>query len=138
MLLCLKCRKTLPLHFFDNNKKNSHRMRKHHECYICRKANRIRLRGTHKNKIETLTWIQCWEVYDKFKGQCFKCKMEGRLTIDHHNNESPLSLSNAVLLCNGCNAKKAKKKPNVFYSETQLNELVFQFKIEPIRFEPQI
>ncbi len=132
MLLCGCCKQTLSFDFFDRNKSNSHRGYYHHECYICRKANRIRLIGLYKNMSENITWQECWEVFNLFEHSCFVCGVKGRLTLDHHNNLLPLKIGNAVVLCNKCNATKARKKPQEFYSTTQLEQLVFQYRTQHV------
>ncbi len=132
MLKCLMCKQLLEERFFNKRQKSSHRKRLEHTCRICRKAARIRLRGSKYGKIETITWKECWDIYNIFHGQCFNCGTKETLTLDHHNNDKPLVFGNGVLLCNRCNASKRQKKPDEFYSATQLKELVFQYKIEPI------
>ena len=53
-----------------------------------------------------------------FNNQCFNCKSIDNLCIDHHRPLSkgyPLSLNNAVILCNSCNTSKGAKTPEDFY-----------------------
>jgi 5-methylcytosine-specific restriction endonuclease McrA len=61
-----------------------------------------------------------------FENKCFNCGSEQNLTIDHHfclNNGNPLTLKNAVVLCQSCNSKKNDKNPEFFYSDEQLDKL---------------
>lgn len=127
---CRRCKQQLHITFFDKNKNRPQGLEKY--CYICRKVNRIHLRGRHRGRIETITTQECWDIYNLFKGHCFNCGSKERITFDHHNNLKPLSKTNCVLLCNRCNATKGIKKPYEFYSATQLYELVFQYRIESL------
>lgn len=132
MLPCSCCKQILPKALFNKKKARYHRQGHDGVCRICTKASKIRLRGAHKGMTETIDWAECWNIYNLFKGICYFCGSTKALTIDHHNNDKPLSIRNGVLLCNSCNATKRQKKPHEFYSATQLNELVFQFKINSV------
>jgi 5-methylcytosine-specific restriction endonuclease McrA len=61
-----------------------------------------------------------------FNNKCFNCDSTIKLEVDHHKPLSKgfgLSLTNAVLLCRSCNAKKYNKDPNQFYDNNQLRLL---------------
>lgn len=58
-----------------------------------------------------------------FNHRCFKCLSADGLEIDHHYPLSKgfgLSLSNAVILCESCNASKNDRHPAEFYSSAEL------------------
>lgn len=61
-----------------------------------------------------------------FGNKCFNCGSQEKLEIDHHyplSKGNPLTLLNAVLLCESCNCSKKDKIPENFYSINKLNEL---------------
>jgi hypothetical protein len=67
-----------------------------------------------------------------FGSCCFKCKSVDDITIDHHNPLSEgnaLSVLNAVPLCRSCNSSKGFKKPEDFYTKTELKEIISKFGI---------
>ncbi|MCG6170143.1 HNH endonuclease [Leptospira sp. FAT2] len=66
------------------------------------------------------------KFFECFDNQCFKCKKEKHLVIDHH---IPMSLGghlipgNLVALCRKCNGQKWDNPPEKFYSRKELQEL---------------
>jgi hypothetical protein len=61
-----------------------------------------------------------------FYNKCFNCKSTDNLCIDHHRPLSkghPLTLQNAVVLCQSCNSSKSDKNPEDFYGEKKCDRL---------------
>jgi len=62
-----------------------------------------------------------------FNNRCFNCGSNKNLTIDHHrpiSKGNPLTLINAVVLCQSCNSSKSDKDPKEFYTRRQLKKLI--------------
>lgn len=92
--------------------------------------------------------IACGEVYSSehqratfraFDNKCFNCGSGDNLHIDHHRplvKGHPLSLDNAVVLCESCNKSKSIKDPEDFYGITRCQELdtkLAQIKVNYLR-----
>lgn len=63
---------------------------------------------------------------EAFNHKCFNCGSTNKLHIDHHrplSKGNPLTLSNAVLLCQICNSSKHNKDPEDFYGEKKCAKL---------------
>lgn len=61
-----------------------------------------------------------------FNNKCFNCESITKLHIDHHRPLSkghPLTLQNAVVLCQSCNTSKSDKNPEDFYGKKKCDEL---------------
>ena len=61
-------------------------------------------------------------VFEVFKHRCFKCGCKHGLTVDHFlalYKKNPLTLLNAILLCNSCNSAKWKRDPEDFFTPIQ-------------------
>ena len=86
----------------------------------------IRRRDLSKGFDIRLTAENINEIYSRFNNQCFNCGSKNNLTIDHHKPLSGgfgLSIDNAVILCNPCNASKCDRMPQEFYKPYQLEIL---------------
>lgn len=62
-----------------------------------------------------------------FKHKCFNCGHKDKLCIDHNYPLSkgfPLTLKNAVLLCDSCNKSKSNKYPEEFYTKKKFKKLM--------------
>lgn len=71
-------------------------------------------------------------IMNIFNKRCFNCGSTDRLSIDHHyplSEGNPLTTTNAVVLCKTCNATKATKKPEDFYTKEKLEDLERIFEI---------
>lgn len=82
------------------------------------------------------------QVYFKFNNKCYICKSKNNLALDHHYPLSlgnPLTINNAVLLCQSCNSSKSNKLPESFYSPEQLTDLQDNYGItkQPQKIEEQ-
>jgi len=79
------------------------------------------LRRERKNKVcEKFNKKLIDIVFCCFNKKCFKCGNEKNLVIDHHrplSKGNALTLSNAVILCKGCNSSKGAKDPELFYGK---------------------
>ena len=104
------------------------------------KAKNIRRREREKTQNSRFTKSELRKVYSNFGSQCYICKSNTKLCIDHHYPLSlgnSLTVNNAVLLCNSCNCKKGTKLPEFFYSPEQLTDLQLNYGISksPLREE---
>ena len=88
---------------------------------------RARKRRAKKAEVnENFTSAQEQITRKAFYNKCFKCKSTKTLTIDHHRALSkghPLTLDNAVLLCQFCNSSKGAKNPEKFYGIKKCKKL---------------
>lgn len=82
--------------------------------------------------LEHVPKISYKDIYDKYNGKCFKCKVEIPLErsdlkeLDHtlpHSYWYPYTTENATLLCADCNQSKKDKWPSEFYTDDELIEL---------------
>ena len=74
----------------------------------------------------------------EFNYQCYNCKTYENLHIDHHKPLSkgyPLTLYNAVVLCQTCNQTKFTKMPEDFYSKSKLKRLEAKLNKINIRYK---
>lgn len=118
---CGGCGQWLLKEMFNSDINNSDGLSR--RCSICRRPLYIIRRGIKKNRIETITNLECWSIYRTFDFKCFRCGSKDLLTIDHHINNNILSLSNGVILCKRCNTLKHSKDPKDFYNEEELSSL---------------
>lgn len=90
---------------------------------IQRKEKDIRRRHRGIVSQESFTRDDIQYVMNQFDNKCFNCGSTNKLHIDHHyplSSGNPLTIDNAVVLCNHCNAKKNATFPEYFYSTLQL------------------
>lgn len=118
--LCRGCGQWLTHNAFTSDADNGGMS---HRCSLCTRSVYIKRRGRSKGVMETITNMDIWSIYRTFNHQCYKCKTDINLTIDHHEPSSPLSFSNAVILCKSCNASKSNKPASVFYTADELKDL---------------
>jgi len=88
-------------------------------------------RAAEINVNENYTEEQLQITLKEFGHKCFNCCSTSNITIDHHYPLSkgfPLSLSNAVVLCQSCNSSKNNKLPQDFYNEKKLAKLERKLK----------
>jgi len=114
--------------FYNNNiETEKERNRKYRANNPEKERERRRRRRARKKKVnENYTKTDEKITYKVFGKECFYCKSKDSLTIDHHyclNDNNPLTISNAVILCRSCNSSKGIKKPEEFYTVSQLNNL---------------
>jgi len=98
---------------------------KSHALEIKRKSNR-------KRRALILLIKEKYTIKDEqttlkvFNNQCFNCGAKNNLHIDHHrplSKNNPLTLYNAVVLCNICNSSKGNKPPEKFYGKKRCAKL---------------
>ena len=96
------------------------------------KVQKLKRRERIKNINEHLSIDLIRTVYLNFNFNCYICKTNKDLSIDHHYPLSKgfaLTINNAVLLCRSCNSKKGKHFPEYFYSPEQLTDLQLNYGI---------
>jgi len=75
---------------------------------------------------ENFTTEQETFVKNRFNSKCFNCGSTEKLHLDHHfplSKGNPLTIKNAVVLCEYCNISKSDKDPEDFYTYDKLTEL---------------
>jgi len=97
---------------------------KHEPNFILKRRANVRKRRAMKLKVRE-NYSKQDEVFTRqvFNHMCFKCKSTDKLCIDHHYPlvmGCPLSLDDAVLLCQTCNGAKTDYMPEDFYSPIEL------------------
>lgn len=124
-----KGKETKKIYFINYIERN-----KHTEKW---KASKIAIRNRRKHlqkkiHINELHYTEILFIKNKFNNQCFNCESTNKLCLDHHYPLSkgyPLIEKNAVVLCNSCNASKANKLPQNFYTEAKIKQLETFFDI---------
>ena len=94
----------------------------HHQYYLDNKEafyeRKAKRRARKLGVFEHFTERQRAITRECFGNRCYMCGATDSLCIDHHRPLSAgnaLVLSNAVLLCKGCNSEKHNKEPEAFY-----------------------
>jgi len=114
-------------YYKSNPGKRSEKSRKWREANPERAKYHIRKRRAMKLAVnENYTAIDALITFKAFDNKCYNCKSIDKLCIDHHrplSKRNPLTLSNAVILCNLCNCSKGAKNPEEFYGIKKCSEL---------------
>lgn len=119
-VICWKCQslvKTKDMVFFSKN--NS-------MCNTCVEKGSKKRNELKKKLKEVYTLKDKKITMMAFGYKCYNCKTKKDLQIDHHRPISkgfPLSLSNAVVLCDKCNRKKLASLPEDFYGKARCADL---------------
>ena len=89
-------------------------------------------RAKRKQLQESYDRLDAQITMREFSNQCFNCKSNKALHIDHHYpfcGGNKLTLYNAVVLCRSCNSRKGYKNPKKFYTLGKLKLLENKLKI---------
>ncbi len=101
-------------------------IKKNPEKYLKKAQRYRRKRRARKSQVnENYTQIDEQITYIAFGHQCFKCG-NSKTVIDHHMPLSlgyPLTIFNAVPLCQHCNSYKHTKLPQYFYTPEELKRI---------------
>lgn len=104
-----------------------------------REYNRVR-RAREQELDENFTSEQEAYIFDQFFHCCFSCGSIEALCVDHHRpliKGNPLTLLNAVILCNSCNCSKGTKDPEEYYGLIVCEQLDKRLVIIDTKYQTQ-